>query len=87
MKLTDPVFHDADLAREFMRLMADDPEALTRYTHEELIKLGGTESVEVVNWLAMRGALPLDARSVVNAYYAHRIMGYGLAAYEAAGVA
>jgi protocatechuate 4,5-dioxygenase beta chain len=69
--------------REFMRLMAEDPEALTRYTHEELIKLGGTESVEVVNWLAMRGALPASARQIVGAYYAHRIMGYGLAAYDA----
>jgi protocatechuate 4,5-dioxygenase, beta chain len=73
--------------REFMRLMAEDPEALTRYTHEELIKLGGTESVEVVNWLAMRGALPPSAREVVGAYYAHRIMGYGLAAYDVSGAA
>jgi gallate dioxygenase len=67
--------------------MAEDPEALTRYTHEELIKLGGTESVEVVNWLAMRGALPASARQIVGAYYAHRIMGYGLAAYDVSGAA
>jgi hypothetical protein len=33
----------------------------------------------------MRGALPASARPVVEAYYAHRIMGYGLAAYDAAG--
>ena len=52
--------------------------------HEQLIKLGGTESVEVVNWLAMRGALPLDAKPVVEAYYAHRIMGYGLQTFEVA---
>jgi protocatechuate 4,5-dioxygenase beta chain len=71
--------------REFMRLLAEAPETLCDYTHEQLIKLGGTESVEVVNWLAMRGALPATARPVVEAYYAHRIMGYGLAAYDAAG--
>ena len=74
-----------DWDREFMRLLAEEPEALCDYTHEQLIKLGGTESVEVVNWLAMRGALPASARPVVEAYYAHRIMGYGLAAYDVAG--
>jgi hypothetical protein len=31
----------------------------------------------------MRGALPADAKTVVEAYYAHRIMGYGLQAYAA----
>jgi len=71
--------------QEFMRLLAEEPETLCGYTHEQLIKLGGTESVEVVNWLAMRGALPATARPIVEAYYAHRIMGYGLAAYDAAG--
>ena len=65
-----------------MRLLAEDPEALTRYTYEDLIKLGGTESVEVVNWLAMRGALAADAKPSSQAYYAHRIMGYGLQTFE-----
>jgi gallate dioxygenase len=67
-----------------MELLAHDPEALTRYKHEDFIKLGGTESVEVVNWLAMRGALPVDAKPGVEAYYAHRIMGYGLQTFEVA---
>jgi hypothetical protein len=66
-----------------MRLLAHEPEKLCEYTHEDLIKLGGTESVEVVNWLAMRGALGADATPIVEAYYPHRIMGYGLQAFEA----
>jgi protocatechuate 4,5-dioxygenase, beta chain len=70
--------------QEFMRLLAEDPESLTRYTYKQLIELGGTESVEVVNWLAMRGALTKDARPLVQAYYAHRIMGYGLQTFEVA---
>jgi hypothetical protein len=37
-----------------------------------------------VNWLAMRGALPPDAKERVNAYYAHRIMGYGLQTFDVA---
>jgi hypothetical protein len=46
---------------------------------------GGTESVEVVNWLAMRGALPLDAEPLLEAHYAHRIMGYGLMTFGVDG--
>jgi protocatechuate 4,5-dioxygenase, beta chain len=82
-QLTGPRFGavQEDWDREFMRIMVEEPESLCDLTHEELILRGGTESVEVVNWLAMRGALPPDARAVVEAYYPHRIMGYGLQAY------
>jgi protocatechuate 4,5-dioxygenase beta chain len=73
-----------DWDREFMRLLAEEPEKLADYTHEEFIKLGGTESVEVVNWLAMRGALGPDATPKVSAYYPHRIMGYGLQSFAVA---
>jgi hypothetical protein len=85
-QLTGPRFGrvEEEWDREFMRLLAEDPEALTKYTYEQLIKLGGTESVEVVNWLAMRGALPADAKPLVEAYYAHKIMGYGLQTFEVA---
>jgi protocatechuate 4,5-dioxygenase, beta chain len=85
-QLTGPRFGRVtpDWDQEFMRLLAEDPEALCAYKHEDFIKLGGTESVEVVNWLAMRGALPPDARPIVEAYYPHKIMGYGLQAFAAA---
>jgi protocatechuate 4,5-dioxygenase, beta chain len=85
-QLTGPRFGRVtpDWDQEFMRLLAEEPETLCDYTHEEFIKLGGTESVEVVNWLAMRGALPAEARPVVEAYYPHRIMGYGLQAFAVA---
>lgn len=85
-QLTGPRFGrvEAEWDQEFMRLLAAEPERLCDYTYRELIELGGTESVEVVNWLAMRGALGDGARPVVEAYYAHRIMGYGLQAYSVA---
>jgi aromatic ring-opening dioxygenase catalytic subunit (LigB family) len=85
-QLTGPRFGrvEEEWDRKFMELLARDPEALTKYKHEDFIKLGGTESVEVVNWLAMRGALPVDAKPGVEAYYAHRIMGYGLQTFEVA---
>jgi protocatechuate 4,5-dioxygenase beta chain len=34
-----------------------DPETLTRYSSADLVELSGTQGVEIVNWLAMRGAL------------------------------
>jgi protocatechuate 4,5-dioxygenase beta chain len=85
-QLTGPRFGQVtpEWDQEFMRLLADEPESLTDYTYKQLIELGGTESVEVVNWLAMRGALPEGARPLVQAYYAHRIMGYGLQTFEVA---
>ena len=73
-----------DWDKEFMRILAEDPESLCELTHEDLIKRGGTESVEVVNWLAMRAALGGDASPVVTAYYPHKIMGYGLQSYAVA---
>ncbi|CAN5307819.1 gallate dioxygenase [soil metagenome] len=75
-----------DWDREFLRLIASDPERLCEYTYEELMKLGGTEAVEVVQWLIMRAALPAGARPHIEAYYPHRIMGYGLQAYAVEGV-
>jgi hypothetical protein len=85
-QLTGPRFGQVtpDWDQEFMRLLAEEPESLTKYTYKQLIELGGTESVEVVNWLAMRGALPEAAKALVTAYYAHRIMGYGLQTFEVA---
>ncbi len=37
--------------------IVNEPEALLRYSNEELVKLAGTQGVEFLNWLAMRGAL------------------------------
>lgn len=73
------VYEDWD--REFLRTIAEDPERLADLTHGDLIERGGTESVEVVLWLAMRAALPEAATVGIEAYYPHRIMGYGLQTY------
>jgi len=37
--------------------IVDDPEALTRYSVLELVELAGSQGVELLNWIAMRGAL------------------------------
>lgn len=37
--------------------IVNDPEALTRYSNKEIIELAGSQGVELMCWLAMRGAL------------------------------
>ena len=34
-----------------------DPDALSRYSVRDVVELAGSQGVEVLNWIAMRGAL------------------------------
>lgn len=47
--------------KEFDQLCLDklvnEPEALTGYSNHDLVELSGTQGVEILNWIAMRGAL------------------------------
>jgi protocatechuate 4,5-dioxygenase beta chain len=45
-----------------------DPEALTRYTVADIVEHAGTQGVELLNWIAMRGALS-GAASVAHQNY------------------
>ncbi len=40
-----------------LQALVDGPEVLTRYSTAELVELAGTQGVEILNWIAMRGAL------------------------------
>jgi protocatechuate 4,5-dioxygenase beta chain len=37
--------------------IVNEPEALLRYSNEQIVELAGTQGVEFLNWLAMRGAM------------------------------
>ena len=50
-------FINAEFDREFMSRIVCDPESLARYSTPELIRLVGSQGIEVLNWLVMRGAL------------------------------
>ncbi len=82
-QLTGPHFGDVkpEWDQQFMELLEHEPERLLSYTHEDFMALGGSESVEIVNWMAMRAALPPGARREHRTYYPHLIMGYGLIAF------
>ena len=44
-----------DLA--FMESMVDDPKWITQYSNDELVDLTGTQGIELLMWVAARGAL------------------------------
>lgn len=67
----------------FMDLLEQQPEALSNITHHELIERGGAESVEMMVWLTMRGALGLNTPKRIQRYQdAPMLTGYGLLALE-----
>ena len=59
--------------KEFDLLCLDklikDPEALTRYSNRELVELAGTQGVELLMWIAARGALNGDVREIHRNYH------------------
>jgi protocatechuate 4,5-dioxygenase beta chain len=54
--------------KAFLDKMADDPAALARIPHVEFMREAGAESIELVMWLVMRGALD-EAVDVVHRFY------------------
>jgi protocatechuate 4,5-dioxygenase, beta chain len=49
--------------------LVSDPEALTHYSIMELVKLAGSQGVELLNWLVMRGALTGRVSKVHQNYH------------------
>jgi protocatechuate 4,5-dioxygenase, beta chain len=49
--------------------LVDDPTALTRYSSPELVELSGSQGVELLNWLAMRGALGAEVGKLHSNYH------------------
>jgi protocatechuate 4,5-dioxygenase beta chain len=52
----------------FLRNIASDPEALARYSIRDLVDAAGSEGVELIMWLVMRGALG-DRVSTIHSHY------------------
>ena len=72
----------AEWDRRFLALLKDDPSSLARYTMDDFARLGGEHSVEVVQWLAMRAAMPEPCRMEFSYYYPFGLMGYAVAAFR-----
>lgn len=67
---------------EFLDRLERDPESLAAMSHQELLERGGTEGVEVILWLCMRGALSDKVRCVHRNYYHATLTGYAQVIYE-----
>jgi len=55
--------------QRFLDLMVSDPEALTHLTPVEFLRESGSEGIELVMWLIMRGALKRQVRQVHRFYH------------------
>jgi protocatechuate 4,5-dioxygenase beta chain len=55
--------------KAFLDRLVDDPESLTRISHTELLSDAGSEGIELVMWLIMRGALGRNVREVHRHYH------------------
>jgi protocatechuate 4,5-dioxygenase, beta chain len=58
-----------DFDRRFLDRMVDDPEALARIGHLEYVRDAGSEGIELVMWLIMRGALDAEVDEVYRFYH------------------
>lgn len=69
--------------RKFLDLIEKEPAKLLDYSTADFQRLGGHHSVEIVQWIAMRGAVP-DAPLEFKYYYPKQVMGYAVAAFREA---
>jgi protocatechuate 4,5-dioxygenase beta chain len=74
--------HNEAWDNEFMDRLETDPAGLTELSIQQYMERGGTEGVEMIMWLAMRGALGGTVRRVHRNYTAPLTTGYGLLVLE-----
>jgi len=68
---------------KFLDQIEDNPESLVDLSHDEMMERGGAESVEMIMWLGMRGALPPKVNKIHRNYYMPMLTGMGLTVLEA----
>jgi protocatechuate 4,5-dioxygenase beta chain len=54
--------------RMTMERIVSDPEALTRYTNDEIVDLAGAQGLELMTWIAMRGAVAGEVDLISSVY-------------------
>lgn len=53
----------------FMQSLLDDPDWATQYSIHELVEKAGTQGIELLMWLAARGAVPGPVKKVHSNYH------------------
>ncbi len=62
-------FINVDFDLECIEKMIDEPEWLTQFTNSEIMEKAGTEGIETIMWLVMRGALGKDVKLIHKHYH------------------
>lgn len=62
-------FVNPDYDRFCLDNLVSNPDALTAHTNREIVDLGGTQGVEILNWIAARGALGPNAIEIHRNYH------------------
>ncbi|MET8979372.1 class III extradiol dioxygenase subunit beta [Streptomyces sp. NPDC004539] len=62
-------FVNPDFDHEFLDAIADDPHKLASLSREDYLREAGSEGIELIMWLIMRGALNERVRTVHTAYH------------------
>ena len=73
-------FVNPEWDNRFMDLIESEPETLAALPHQDWMERGGTEGVEMIIWLAMRGALGGPVQRVHRNYAVPTSTGLGLLA-------
>lgn len=55
---------------ECMEKIAEDPEWMTKFSNAEIMEKAGTEGIETIMWLVMRGAVQPNAKLIHKHYHA-----------------
>jgi hypothetical protein len=58
---------NAEWDYRFLDMLVDDPDAASRITHLEYLREAGSEGIELVMWLIMRGAMNPDVKEIYRA--------------------
>lgn len=61
---------DTDFDLQCMEKIINDPEWLTQLSNTEIMEKAGTEGIEVIMWMVMRGALQPNVKVVHKHYHA-----------------
>ena len=60
---------NSDYDRFCLRNLAPDPEALLQHDTLDIVELAGSQGVEILNWIAARGALSGEVRELASNYH------------------
>lgn len=62
-------FINQEFDRNFLDQLSDNPEALVKIEHERYLREAGSEGIELVMWLVMRGALDARVKEIHRTYH------------------